>query len=73
MNSFIKEFYYGNIDPHARSFKQNKRILRDMKTLRLMLNTSPLFRFLSIHLHSYGTSYMMKDILPMLYFMCKAY
>lgn len=33
MNSFIKEFYYGNIDPQARSFKQNKEVLRDMKTL----------------------------------------
>lgn len=33
MNSFIKEFYYGNIDPQARSFKQNKKVLRDMKTL----------------------------------------
>ena len=23
MNSFIEEFYYGNIDPQARSFEQN--------------------------------------------------
>ena len=28
MNSFIEEFYYGNIDPQARSFEQNKNLLR---------------------------------------------
>ena len=25
MNSFIEEFYYGNIDPQARSSEQNKK------------------------------------------------
>ncbi|MCQ4023310.1 MULTISPECIES: DUF6809 family protein [unclassified Ruminococcus] len=33
MNSFIEEFYYGNIDPQARSFDQNKKVQRDMQTL----------------------------------------
>ena len=26
MNSFIEEFYYGNIDPQARSFEQNPKV-----------------------------------------------
>ena len=25
MTNFIEEFYYGNIDPQARSFEQKKR------------------------------------------------
>ena len=33
MNSFIEEFYYGNIDPQTRSFEQNKKVQRDMQTL----------------------------------------
>ena len=33
MNSFIEEFYYGNIDPQARSSEQNKKVQRDMQTL----------------------------------------
>ena len=33
MNSFIEEFYYGNIDPQARSSEQNKKLQRDMQTL----------------------------------------
>ena len=33
MNSFIEEFYYGNIDPQARSFEQNPKVQRDMQTL----------------------------------------
>lgn len=33
MNSFIEEFYYGNIDPQARSSKQNEKIQKDMQTL----------------------------------------
>ena len=33
MNSFIEEFYYGNIDPQARSFEQNKKVQQDMQTL----------------------------------------
>ena len=28
MNSFIEEFYYGNIDPQARSSEQNKKVQR---------------------------------------------
>jgi hypothetical protein len=33
MNSFIEEFYYGNIDPQARSSEQNRKVQRDMQTL----------------------------------------
>ena len=33
MNSFIEEFYSGNIDPQARSSEQNKKVERDMQTL----------------------------------------
>ena len=33
MNSFIEEFYYGNIDPQARNSEQNKKVQRDMQTL----------------------------------------
>lgn len=33
MNSFIEEFYYGNIDPQARSSDQNKKVQHDMQTL----------------------------------------
>lgn len=29
MTNFIEEFYYGNIDPQARSFEQNKKVQRD--------------------------------------------
>ena len=31
MTNFIEEFYYGNIDPQARSFEQNKKVQRDMQ------------------------------------------
>ena len=30
MNSFIEEFYYGNIDPQARRFEQNKKVQHDI-------------------------------------------
>lgn len=30
---FIEEFYYGNIDPQARSTKQNKKVQREMEVL----------------------------------------
>ena len=33
MNHFIEEFYYGNIDPQARSSEQNKKVQHDMQTL----------------------------------------
>ena len=33
MTNFIEEFYYGNIDPQARSFAQNKKVQHDMQTL----------------------------------------
>ena len=33
MARFIEEFYYGNIDPHARSTKQNKTVQKQMEVL----------------------------------------
>ena len=33
MTNFIEEFYYGNIDPRARSFEQNKKVQRNMQIL----------------------------------------
>ena len=33
MTNFIEEFYYGNIDPQARSFEQDKKVQRDMQIL----------------------------------------
>ena len=35
MSKFIEEFYYGNIDPQARSTKQNKAVQRQMEVLML--------------------------------------
>ena len=33
MTNFIEEFYYGNINPQARSFEQDKKVQRDMQIL----------------------------------------
>ena len=33
MASFIEELYYGNIDPQARSTKQNQRVQEQLKIL----------------------------------------
>ena len=33
MSRFIEEFYYGNIDPQARSTKQNKAVQKQMGIL----------------------------------------
>ncbi len=33
MANFIKEFFYGNIDPQARSTKQNKAVQKQMEIL----------------------------------------
>lgn len=35
MSKFIEEFYYGNIDPQARSTKQNKMVQKQMEVLML--------------------------------------
>lgn len=35
MSKFIEEFYYGNIDPQARSTKQNKTVQKQMGVLML--------------------------------------
>ena len=35
MGKFIEEFYYGNIDPPARSTKQNKTVQKQMEVLML--------------------------------------
>ena len=33
MANFIEEFFYGNIDPQARSTKQNKAVQKQMEIL----------------------------------------
>ena len=33
MSRFIEEFYYGNIDPQARSIKENKAVQKQMEIL----------------------------------------
>ena len=45
MGNFIEEFYYGNIDPQARSTKQNKSVQKQMEVL--MLNEEFLAEVLS--------------------------
>ena len=45
MGKFIEEFYYGNIDPQARSTKQNKAVQKQMEVL--MLNEEFLTKQLS--------------------------
>ena len=35
MASFIEEFYYGNLDPQARSTKENKTVQKQMEVLML--------------------------------------
>ena len=35
MGKFIEEFFYGNIDPKARSTKQNKAVHKQMEVLML--------------------------------------
>ena len=44
MANFIEEFYYGNLDPQARSTKENKIVQKQMEVL--MLNED----FLTEHL-----------------------
>jgi len=38
MGKFIKEFYYGNLDPQARSTKQNKMVQNQPEWVRRMNN-----------------------------------
>ena len=45
MGKFIEEFYYGNLDPQARSTKQNKAVQKQMEVL--MLNEEFLTEVLS--------------------------
>ena len=35
MANFIEEFYYGNLDPQARSTKQNKAVQKQLEVLML--------------------------------------
>ena len=35
MGRFIEEFYYGNIDPQARSTKQTKTVQKQMEVLMM--------------------------------------
>ena len=41
MARFIEEFYYGNIDPQARSTKQNKTVQKEMAVLTKTEEHSP--------------------------------
>ena len=36
MGKFIEEFYYGNLDPQARSTKENKAVQKQMEILMLI-------------------------------------
>ena len=45
MGNFIEEFYYGNLDPQARSTKHNKAVQKQMEIL--MLNEAYLTEKLS--------------------------
>ena len=38
MGKFIEEFYYGNIDPQARSTKHNKAVQKQMEWVARMNN-----------------------------------
>ena len=38
MSKFIEEFYYGNLDPLARSTKENKTVQKQMEILMLNEN-----------------------------------
>ena len=40
MGKFIEEFYYGNLDPQARSTKENKAVQKQMEVLFLTENLS---------------------------------
>ncbi len=44
MSKFIEEFHYGNLDPQARSTKENKTVQKQMEVLMLKEN------FLTEHL-----------------------
>ncbi len=35
MGKFIEEFYYGNLDPQARSTKENKAVQKQMEVLMI--------------------------------------
>ena len=35
MSDFIEEFYYGNLDPQARSTRENKTVQKQMEVLML--------------------------------------
>ena len=37
MSNFIEEFYYGNLDPQARSTKENKTVQKQMEVLKQSL------------------------------------
>ena len=42
MGKFIEEFYYGNLDPQARSRKQNKTVQKQMEVPnKITLKTIP--------------------------------
>ena len=49
MGKFIEEFYYGNIDPQARSTKQNKAVQKQMEVLMLNVWGQRHLRYIKQH------------------------
>lgn len=68
MGKFIEEFYYGNLDPQARSTKENKAVQKQMEVLMLKELTPTLVNSLieRIEVHnndkSSGHCYVKVDI-----------
>ena len=51
MFKFIEEFYYGNLDPQARSTKQNKTVQKQMEVLNKGYNNRPAVRTKDRYFH----------------------
>ena len=52
MGKFIEEFYYGNLDPQARSTKQNKAVQKKMEVLMFRNLSRCFFTSLQSKIHS---------------------
>ena len=50
MYKFIEEFYYGNLDPQARSTKENKTVQKQMEILMFNEDYLPSDRHFHYHL-----------------------
>ena len=49
MGKFIEEFYYGNLDPQARSTKQNKTVQKQYSRRKSLRERSFLLVVLNVH------------------------